>query len=135
MATPEVNPHPISEELFDRFRSSSWPNMFGHIAHAAHEKGKPIDHDVLKVPEIGLIIAPREKVKILREVGIVEETFARRTSDIPTPHFTEFGKQVIAACEGLFTPEEYAAQNEAARPELELQLAEAKAELGTIDQQ
>jgi hypothetical protein len=135
MASPENTSGRISEELFDRFRSSQWPVMFGHMANHSRQQGKPLE-DTLGIHETVLIIAPHKDFIMLRDMGIVEATFRRKWDALPTPSYTAFGKQVIAACEGLYTPEEYAAQNEAAKPKLEQQLSEARAGLGMLaDQQ
>jgi hypothetical protein len=143
----------ISEELFDQFRSSDWPRQFSGMAQAACTKGVSIDElGSFPAYESGLIIAPKEELQMLEDMGIVEDHLSHRSpitpsmvKDMPVgifisdfisesqdwiPRFSELGKQVIMACENLYTPEEHAAASEAAKPELERLIAEARAELG-----
>jgi hypothetical protein len=144
MISPE-NPGPISEELFDQFRSSVWPTMFSAMAQQADSEGVAVrDLNAFNAYESGLTIAPREEQQMLSSIGIMtvwdkEIGTGRRTvfgRYIPprytrfAPHITEFGLEVIAACENLVTPEEHEAANEAARPALERAIAETKAQFG-----
>jgi hypothetical protein len=112
---------------------------FSAMAQDGREEDVAVkDLKAFSVHEIGLIIAPREDQQMLQNMGILalfsEERGARRRTLFGrpieprltrlNPYFTEFGIEVIAACEDLFTPEEHEAANEAAKPELERLRAE-----------
>jgi hypothetical protein len=119
----------ITEELFDQFRSSDWPRQFSGMARTAKAEGVELDSlESFPTYETGLIIAPKEELQILEDIGIAEDRLFHRN-----PRFSEFGKQVIMACENLYTLEEHEAASEAARLKLERLIAEARTELDIED--
>jgi len=135
----------ISEELFDKFRSSSWPRQFSGMAQAASAESVAID-ELASFPtrESDLIIVPKQEQQMLEDMGIVEDRLSDKGFVTPSmvkdgfhgdpntymPHFSEFGKQVIMACEDLHTPEDHADAAESAQPELERLITETNAQLG-----
>jgi len=138
----------ISKELFNEFSNSEWPREFSRMAQAARHEGVTLDNlTAFPAYETTLIVAPKEEQEMLEEMGIIEDevlvadvgTPTVQRNYIPrhnlsphvwTPRYTQFGKQVIMACENLFTPEDHAAADQAAQPELERLLAEGNAEFG-----
>lgn len=131
----------ISEELFDHFRNSNWPEQFSAMAQAARTEGVDVDQlSSFTAYETGLIIAPSEDKKILTDMGIVEDCLFHRNPITPgmikdgffgdpneyIPRFSEFGKQVIMACEKLFTAQEHADASVDAQSELERIITEAE---------
>lgn len=138
-------PERISEELFDQFRGSTWPRQFSELAQTAHSQGVSLDElRVFSTYEVGLTIMPPEDKEMLDAMGITEPRLWREVFLTPdmrqdgfrgdpneyVTRYSEFGKQVIMACENLFTPKEHDAANEEARPILEKRLAEICAILG-----
>jgi hypothetical protein len=143
----------ISEHLFDEFRSSRWPKEFSAMAQAASTDGKAFDElDSYIVDEVGLFITPREELRILEAMGIIEYRILHKTDITPgmvknmpvgilfsdfisqsqdwVPRFSEFGKQVVTACENLYSYEDHHADDEAAKARLEQLIAAGNAELG-----
>jgi hypothetical protein len=140
----------ISEELFDRFRDSHWPAFFSAKALAARTEGATtVEPESLRAYEAHLLLIPKEdeERQMLEDMGIIEDEIVEpgrwgRPSERQDgiyeilakyrSRFSEFGREVIMACENLYTPEEHASANEAAKPELERLEAEIDAMLADL---
>src|SRR5579871_5738796 len=98
---------PVPEEVFDEFRASRWPEMFGGTAHHSRVMGTPLDRGI-EAFEISLILAPDKERNVLEAMGIVEDPYSGSPmGETYFRRFTAFGRQVVAACEGLYTDEDY----------------------------
>lgn len=135
----------VSKELFNQFQDSSWPEQFSAMAQTASGEDVTVDElEFFTNHEVGLILVPKEEQQMLEDMGIIEYRLAQWGYVTPSmvqdgfrgdpntyrPHYSELGKQVIMACENLYTPEEHAAAAESARPELDLLVAELNSEFG-----
>lgn len=138
----------VSRELFERFQDSSWPRQFSAMAQKASGEGVAVDElQSFGTWETGLITAPKKDEEMLKDMGIIEQRLAHKGFVTPSmaqdgfrgdpntysPRFSDFGKQVIMACENLFTTEELTTANEAAESRLELLIAEAKAKFAITE--
>jgi hypothetical protein len=131
MSRFEPVPGLVSEEVFDSFRDSKWPELFGGTAYHSRVKGIPLDR-CIDALESTVAISRMEQRDMLADMGIIEqEPRPERLDDIRDFRFTKAGRQVIAACEGLYAPEEYEARDAEARAYLEQARRERAEQLGT----
>ena len=123
----------ISRELFDEFITSDWPMSFSALAQKASRKNvEPDQIRSYKALEFHVYMASGLERTMLEEMGIVENFPTDRARVTPgmlkdgvleapqnlQPKFSEFGREVIMACENLFTPEEHEAADVGKEAEL-----------------
>lgn len=105
----------ISEEVFDRFRTSRWPQLFGgQMRHSRLNKVSGKDSFGI----LAVLIAPArmEERDMLEEMGIIkQDPRPEAADDFRDFRFTRAGQQCVRACEGLYTQEEYDLRAEEAR--------------------
>ncbi len=118
MGTNETNPSYISEELFDEFRSSKWPELFGGTAYHSRTNDTPF-RGGLEGIEACIAISPMEVRNMLEEVGAIRQDPQSEHPDYCNFWFHRVGRQLVRVCEGLYTPEEYEQSEEEARAFLE----------------
>lgn len=138
----------ISQELFDEFRSSDWPALFSGLAQKASRKD--VEPDQIKsygaleyhlnIAASGLertMLLEMELVESYREGNVMATPSMVQDGLIGKPgderfRFTDFGKEVIMACENLFTPEEHEAANKGKEAELAEIIKAGDAEFGVV---
>jgi hypothetical protein len=142
-------PELISEETFDNFLSSDWPMEFSSMAQKASAQGVAIDKlGSFGVYQTNLILVRKDEQQMLKDMGITEDEllvkrqraswrtiFSKRRAEdsispnVCVPRYTQFGKELIAMCEDLYTPEEHAEANAEARANIPAIRAEIEAML------
>lgn len=138
MLKKSVMSEPVSQEVFEQFQSSNWPFLFGSSMRHSDSRGNSVNQ-AAKTFRLAFLVSPREDRAMLEEMGIIEQhTVRSRTKKVGTDrleieindaHMTNLGKEVMLACNGLFSEEEYDVANEVARVKLQALHAEYEADI------